>query len=409
MAGVFCGIIPKSLFRLVCGLFLNQIVQNEKIINFSDKDKHIFFGYYDMTPFSRDDKLLLAVKAPLIDRAPNAEDNAEVGYFHISDPGRGFSPLGKTNTWCWQQGCRLQWYPQDGDKIFYNCLVDGKYGAIVKNISGDTVKKISKPLYSVSPDGKWGLSLDFSRLQRLRPGYGYGILPDESRGQLKPDDNCIELVDLEANEARRLFSLKDVSEIEPHDSMEEAEHYLNHIMFNSSGEKFLFFHLWVSKAGKRHSRLFVANRDGASLRLLNNSGSVSHYNWISDNKIILYSLVGEKNKYMYAIFDSSNGNVKYFGKNVPKNDGHPTFLKNGNIFITDSYPNLCLQRNLLSYNIRNDQKKILARFDDPRDFAGEFRCDLHPRISNNEKMICVDRLVDEKRIISIIPFNANEL
>ena len=32
---------------------------------------------------------------------------------------------------------------------------------------------IKKPVYSVSSDGRWALTLDFSRLHRLREGYGY--------------------------------------------------------------------------------------------------------------------------------------------------------------------------------------------------------------------------------------------
>ncbi|MDQ1284097.1 MAG: hypothetical protein QG620_445 [Patescibacteria group bacterium] len=411
------GVIPKKLVnsyidlaRLTCSLFFDQVVQNEKIKNFSHEDGHVFFGYYDVTPFGMDDKLLLAMKTPIIGRAPNAEDHAEIGYYHIDKPDN-FISLGETNTWCWQQGCRLQWYPQDnGDKIIYNCLVDGEYGAVIKDISnGNIVKKIKKPLYSVSRDGKWGVSLDFSRLQRLRPGYGYGILPDDSVSDLAPNYNGIELVDLETNESQQLFTLKDISDIEPHESMDGAEHYFNHIMFNPSGDNFLFFHLWMSKDSKRHSRLFVASRDGKNLRLLSNSGSVSHYNWIFDDKIILYSLVSDKGRYMYAVFDSLSGNVEYFGKNVPKNDGHPTLLKNKKIFITDTYPNLCSQRNLLSYNLDKDEMKILARFDDSRDFTGEFRCDLHPRVSPDEKMICIDRLIDSKRVISIISFDANGL
>ena len=35
-------------------------------------------------------------------------------------------------------------------------------------------------VYSVSLDGKFALSLDFSRLHRLRKGYGYSNIPDKT-------------------------------------------------------------------------------------------------------------------------------------------------------------------------------------------------------------------------------------
>jgi hypothetical protein len=417
MAGeTFYRFCPKTFlnvgthfFRFFRDIFYRSIISDEEIINIGQKNKHVFFGYYDITPFSNNDKLLLAMQAPLISRAPEMKDEAEIGFYHLDFPENGFTVLGKTNTWCWQQGCRLQWYSNGNNKIIYNCIVNGEYGAVIKEVSsGIVVKKIKKPLYSVSCDGKWGLTLDFSRLQRLRLGYGYGALPDKTKKEFLPVKSGIELVNLITDDVSFLFSVEKISQIEPHDSMDGAEHYFNHLMFNPIGNKFLFFHLWV-KSGKRHSRMFVANRDGKNIKLLNNSGSVSHYNWISNDEIMLYSFIKEKNKYMYAIFDSLNGKTNFFGKSVPKKDGHPTLLKNGEIFITDTYPDLLSQRKVLSYNVRKDHVEVLTRIDDFRDFAGEFRCDLHPRISNGEKMVCIDRIINNRRHMTIIPIDTNKL
>lgn len=416
IAGIVYGIIPKIFInfcmerlKYIRGSLFSQTITGEKIINISQKDKHVFFGYYDITPFSEDDSILLAMQTPFIKRSPGIRDEAEIGFYQVNYPERGFTFLGRTSTWCWQQGCRLQWYGKDKNQIIYNCIVNGEYGFIIAEVpSGRIIKKIKKPLYSISEDGDWGLSLNFSRLQRLRPGYGYGILPDNSANNPRPDDDGVELINLKTGESKLLFSVKDIAEIKPHNSMDGANHYFNHLMINPSGSKFLFFHLWM-KDEKRHSRMFVMDKNGENIKLLNNSGSVSHYNWVSDDEIILYSLVGDKNKYTYAIFNSLSGKISYFGKNVPKKDGHPTLLKNGKIFITDTYPDLLSQRSLLSYDIERDEAKVLARFDDPRNFTGEFRCDLHPRISNNEKMICVDRIINGKRNISIIPVDTGKL
>lgn len=416
IAGIIYEIIPKILinfcmerFKYIRGSLFSQTITGEKIINIGQKDKHVFFSYYDITPFSENDSILLAMQTPFIKRSPGIRDEAEVGFYQVNYSERGFTSLDRTNTWCWQQGCRLQWYGKDKKQIIYNRIVDGGYGSVIAEVpSGKIIKKIKKPLYSISEDGDWGLSLNFSRLQRLRPGYGYRTLPDNSANNPEPNDDGVELINLKTGESKLLFSVKDIAEIKPHDSMDGAEHYFNHLMFNPSGSKFLFFHLWM-KFGKRHSRIFVADKNGKNITLLNNSGSVSHYNWVSDDEIILYSLVGDKNKYMYAIFDSLGGKISYLGKNVPKKDGHPTLLRNGKIFVTDTYPDLLSQRSLLSYNIEKDETKVLARFDDPKIFTGEFRCDLHPRISHNEKMICVDRIINGKRSMSIIPINADKL
>jgi len=124
-----------KIFQLVGNPFFSQIISNDEIINFGEKNKHIFFGYYDVTPFNDSDKSLLVMQASLMNRAPKENDYAEIGYYHINELNRSFVFLGKTNTWCWQQGCRLQWYGGGKNQIIYNCLVDGEYGSMIKEIS----------------------------------------------------------------------------------------------------------------------------------------------------------------------------------------------------------------------------------------------------------------------------------
>jgi len=392
-----------KLFRLFVYVFSKKTVSYEGLIALESDNHHIFFGYYDITPFNQDDKKILALRAPLINRHPSVEDYVEVGFFNINAP-QEFNSLGKTNTWCWQQGCRLQWYSRGENQVIYNCLIDGTYGAVIRDIlTGRIIKEIRRSLYSVSQDGNWGLSLNFSRLQRLRPGYGYEVLPDETINNRLPHDSGIELINIKTEKIEPLFSLKDISKIEPHPSMAGAEHYFNHIMFNPSGKRFLFLHLW-QRGRRRYSRLFTADRNGSRLSLLNNSGSVSHYNWASENEIVLYSQIKNRG-YSYAIFNDSSGSIKFFNKNVPKTDGHPILLNNSDILITDTYPDMCHYRNLVLYKIKEDKVIILKRFDSPIDFNHEFRCDLHPRISNDRKIVAVDRIINKRRCITLIPLN----
>jgi len=395
-----------NMFRFISDLFFHQSILNSKVQNFKDEKDSIFFGYYDITPFSYNNEKILAIRSPELLTSPTINNHADVGFFNISKPDC-FIKLSKTNAWCWQQGCRLQWIGDRGKKIIFNCTENNSYIAkIIEIKSGKVEKKIKRAIYSISGNGKWGLSLDFSRLQRLRPGYGYGVLRDKTIGVSCPKNSGIELIDLSTNKVTLLFSIYRIATINPHKSMDQAEHYFNHIMFNPSGDKFLFLHLW-NKNNKRHSRLFVANRNGDDIKLINNSGIVSHYNWISDDDILLYSLVEEREALMYAIFSSVDNKIKYFKSNIPKKDGHPTLLKGDkDIMLTDNYPGLCSRRSVLLYQIKKDKVEVLARFDSPRTFSGEFRCDLHPRISNDEKKICVDRVINGKRCISVMPIKS---
>ena len=81
--------------------------------------------------------------------------------------------------------------PSDPDRlVLYNRTVDGHYGAVVQDVEpGMVVRHYRRPIYAVSPDGKWAISLNFSRIQRLRPGYGYAVLPDETADDPLPSQD----------------------------------------------------------------------------------------------------------------------------------------------------------------------------------------------------------------------------
>ena len=63
-------------------------------------------------------------------------------------------------------------------------------------------------------DGSFILSLDFSRLHRLRPGYGYSNLPDETKDELCPNKGCIWKVNVATGEIIELFKYTDFATFE---------------------------------------------------------------------------------------------------------------------------------------------------------------------------------------------------
>lgn len=400
----FCTlkILSSSFFQKTRAFMIPQTVSRSEIRILTVPNSHIFFGYYDVTPFSHDDGYLLAQKTRNILSSDVSSEQMEIGYFSLEEKHPTFQVLGVTDTWCWQQGCRLQWLSGKNEKIIYNKSIDGNYGSVIQNVTtGKVERKIPHPVYSVASDGKKALSLDFSRLQRLRPGYGYSVFPEKSLGDFLPEDNGITFVDLESGKSNLVVSLSQIAAIAPHESMERAEHYFNHIMFNHSGNRFLFLHLWV-REGRRYSRLLTSNLAGTDIRLLNNSGVASHYNWISNNEIVLFSKL-PSGKLAYAIFKDDPGKDNYeILTDVPEKDGHPTLICSNSFMITDTYPDIFSQRNLLLCDLVKGNTKVLARFDSPNLFAKDVRCDLHPRISNTSKQVCVDTVVNGNRAMGLI-------
>ena len=121
----------RSLRMMRTGLHLKENNAAHKILKFADDNKQVYFGYYDITPFSQDSRLLLAIHAPMKSTAPKPETEVVIGYYDLNDEKGTFYNVDRTTTWCWQQGCRLQWYPDGSNQnILYNRLIDNQYGCV---------------------------------------------------------------------------------------------------------------------------------------------------------------------------------------------------------------------------------------------------------------------------------------
>lgn len=369
---------------------------------FAASDRQVFLGYYDLTPFCGEDRRLLALQAPLSNRPPRPDTEVAVGYYDLHDERAGFVELGRTTTWCWQQGCRLQWCPAGGtSRVLYNRMVEGRYGCVIQDVgTRKLVKSLTRPVYAASPDGRWGLSLDFSRLARLRPGYGYCGLPDSSRGDPAPDSDGIWRIDLETGGEELLVSLAELAAMDPLEGMAGAEHYFNHVLVNPDGTRFLFFHLWTHDGG-RHGRLVTCDPDGGDRCILAGEGHVSHYNWRSADEVVAYATHGGRSR--YRLYRDRSSAREVIGEGVLVRDGHPTFSPDGRRLLTDSYPDEYGEQHLLLYHLEDQDLERLGAFFRPLRYRGELRCDLHPRWSRSGRFVCFDSAHREgKRALHVL-------
>jgi hypothetical protein len=371
---------------------------------FAVNGAHTFFGYYDVTPFSKNNETLLATVVPAMNRTPHPDDSMTVGYFDVHGEGR-FQPLAHTTTWCWQQGCRLQWHPQnENDLIVYNRMVHGNYGSVVQDVNTKQIlRQYDRPIYDVDSAGKWAVSINFSRLQRLRRGYGYVNLPDETERVLRPDNDGVVLLDLQSGKTQMILTLNFLSTIEPLPSMEGAEHYLNHLSFSPSGNHFMFFHLWT-KNGERHGRLMVCDRDGTEPRVLEDGGSVSHYCWKSDRDLLV--TVNLENKLCrYNLYHDLSRAHTTIGQDVLSVDGHPSYSPDRSMLLTDTYPDKYREQALLLYSAESGRIE-LGRFSLPFHTRGEYRCDLHPRWDRSGRYVCIDSAHEGSRALYVLDLRA---
>lgn len=298
--------------------------------------------------------------------------------------------LTTTEAWCWQQGARLCWHPTRSDTVVFNEVSGDHY--ITCSYSLATGKKIqiaNRACYDVTQDIRYGLSLNYSRLQRLRPGYGYDKLPDLTVKEKVPYGDGIFLVDFENDESKLVISYEQLVNLSP--SSENEWNYINHISIAPSGDKFMFFHLWTPAVGSRwKAKLYVANLDGNDLHCIEEEYITSHYCWKSSHELLTTTVGVDGKRSYYFIYDVDSGQRTELLSEHLTNDGHPSCLPDGKHFITDTYPlEHCMQHLFSEALDSTDYKPICDLFSDPRMY-GEKRCDLHPRVTPDGKIITVD-------------------
>lgn len=283
----------------------------------------------------------------------------------------------------------LQWLgPDFENNILYNDYRDGKHCSVILNVNTLDERVIRRPIYSVSEDGKKALTLDFSRLNTLRPGYGYCNEIDKTKDIYCPDSTCIWFVDIEKNDVHPILKYTDLCEYETKDSMVNSLHKVNHIMINPSGNRFMFLHRWINN-GVKYDRLLTCNLQGKEIRKLLDDDMVSHCNWRNKKEIIAFANTYEHGDKYYLLQDKSDIELKLI-KNMPTNDGHPSFSPDGQYIITDSYPSFKRKQSLFLYDIKNEDCKKIAEIYSSRGYINENRCDLHPRWKRDSSEICFD-------------------
>lgn len=364
----------------------------------SKKKRNCFFGYYDNSPLDYDERYLLYLSVPMINYNPSINDKATIGYLDLNN-GKKFD-VATTRAWNWQQGCRLKWLKNnENDPLFiYNDYRSGRYVAVLRYLKRGIKKIIPFPVYSVDYSGKKALSLNFERLHRLRPGYGYNS-NDYSLKNYKPANDGIYHIDLRSDKVKLVLSIEDIAKDV---GQKEDYHWINHIKFNPGGSRAVFLHRFESE-GKRRTQMYTMRPDGLDLYCLCNSGFISHFAWKNDKEILAWSSSSKKkNEKHYYLFKDKTKETKIIGKEKLIEDGHPSFSPNGRWVLTDTYPDKGGWKRLILYDTIKNKKINLGKFYTPIRYMGSMRCDLHPRWDRKGEKICFDSVHDGRRKLYVI-------
>ncbi|HBO42574.1 MAG TPA: hypothetical protein DD670_01290 [Planctomycetaceae bacterium] len=367
--------------------------------------KFHWFGYYNKDQIDSTGRYLLAMQVDFEHRSPTADDKVTIGMVDLEDGDRWIE-LAESRAWNWQQGCMVQWRPGSATEVLFNDRDGDQFVCRVLDVKTGKTRTLPMPIEHVTADGKRAVCSDYRRIQYIRPGYGYAGLPDPNRDILALNDVGAWVMDMETGETRLVVSIAQLVAIPYSNATSKDKHYLNHFEWNADGTRFLMFNRWVGGVPGQPTRVFTAadtrpqgkdgqaihgtrdtgqaNRD-SDVRLLSKWGA-SHWVWRDAEHVLFWGLGGYK---LYK--DDGSGQPKETLWIAP--NGHESYIPGteNQWLVTDTYPRgPRREQTLYLFHLPTSRVVVLGRFASPKEYSGEWRCDLHPRATRDGKHIVID-------------------
>ena len=404
--------VAKSLYQHTMYAASKKIKSEGNIVRISpDDSKHeYFFGYYDKSPWDITDRYMLCMRANNTWSDVSPREKADILIIDTekaeTDPDR-VNKIAESKAWNVQQSCMLQWLgPDFSSRILFNDFREGKYVSVIKDLKSGKERIIPAAVYSVSSDGKVALTLDFSRLYELRPGYGYYNVPEKTKGIALPDTTAIWKVDLESGEVTDLLKYTDFANFQPRPEMLEkgSVHKVNHIMLSPNGQRFMVLYRWFN-GQRKYTRLVTCNIDGTDMYLLSDDDMVSHCCWKDDKTILAFENKKKGGPGYYLMKDKTQKYIHCWPQF--SNDGHPSYSPDRALVITDSYPDRArvASINLMNGDERKKENITIAKVFAPFKYNNDTRCDLHPRWNHAGDTICFDSVFEGHRGLYVVGLN----
>jgi len=289
--------------------------------------------------------------------------------------------------------------------VYYNVCENGRFMTVTHNFRTGEKKYTDRATACVSPDGKWGLAVNFGRIYDFRPGYGYAGFEDVGKDVKAPADDGVYLVDMESGKSKLLCSYADIAPVSGFDTR-SAKILVNHITFNTTSDRFVMLvrNFMTEEAPYWLTSMMIGDLEGKVHTVLEKT-YVSHYFWISPDRILAHCTVEGEKKSMYSISVTDGSTVEYdmpyfYGNYNP--DIHCNTSPDGAYIIGDGYP-IDGYRYLMAYNVSTGESRELFRVktETPNGLV-DIRCDLHARFVWNGTHISFDTVHNGRREIALI-------
>lgn len=355
-------------------IFVRRKLNNKKRIFFKKKfqvigknNADIFLGYYDINNLSFDEKKILFHQKFKNQKYLNISvlylKNKKIINHDIS------------YAWSWQLGSRSQWISNE-EIIFNTTDKNGKLICKSINIYNNKFKCYPFSFFSISKNFKYAINLNFNLLEKRRPGYGYLI----SQKDINDDENFISIWNIDKSKQEFFFDHKFFNE-----KLKKFfnEFYFNHASWSPNNSSYIVYA--IKKDSRINKLLFFENFK--NIKIIDEIKLISHHEWINHNEIFFFGII--KNEKGFFRFNLVNRSYKKINFELSNTDGHP-YSCDKNLFIIDTYPNKFQERLLYTYNLEQNKFDLLGSALNNFYLTNEKKCDFHPKISKNNKIILFD-------------------
>ena len=368
---------------------IENIISTKSTFEIVDKSMHCFYGYYNKNIFSFNDENVIYHKVPIKN---SQKSEALIILYNLKTKKEKI--ISTTKAWNWQQVSMLEWLNKSNDEFIFNNFNNSLgYVAEKHNIITGKIEVFNLPFYCINNDNSCFLSLNFERLQKLAPGYGY---PVKSSAKNLYEDGVWEY-EFVTKSYSCLFNFIELLKFLALESYKNSNLcYINHLEYLPDSNDFIFIFRTINKEGLFYSRLLKFNRDLNSFDLLIDSGHVSHFCWFSAQILFIYSTDNNGLKTYFYLNIITKKMTKYDGKLMTE-DGHPSFNYDKKFIINDTYPNHSRNQSLYIYDNISKMRFSVEELFSPIKFFDENRCDLHPRWNNKHDTIAIDTTYTGKR------------
>ena len=372
-------------------------------------NKNFFFGYYDKKPTNDKNNLLLSHHVDSIGKEIDKNDIAKIKIINLKTD--QITLVDETNCWNYQQGSQLQWLNEN--EFIYN-FYDKKYFSKVINIKNlKCIHETKFPIYSLSNDKKIYSTVDYSRLNFFREGYGYKILNYEN------SDSLLKICDFKTSKILVDIGKSDINGLL---NIDYENCWVDHILFAPNSYNFTFLLRYKNDKTNLFTSLIFYDFKNKKISVCLNTGMAGHGSWLNEKQFVIWGrkkrFVQNLSKYKssfikniinlvrkhgvpniirknvygdtFLSFNTDTKQIIDLKLNIPTNigGGHFSFTKDEKYMISDTYHDNNMQSLMFKYEMKLKKVTKLNKFKTENFLLNKsFRCDLHPRIISNNKAI----------------------